>query len=45
MTSHSAKELSDLILMDINMPRPAGLEVLRVITTDKSLRAVPGGSR
>jgi CheY-like chemotaxis protein len=35
------RELPDLILMDINMPSLSGIEVLRSIKADASLRQIP----
>lgn len=35
------RELPDLILMDINMPRLSGIEVLRSIKEDESLQHIP----
>lgn len=35
------RELPDLILMDINMPRLSGIDVLRSIKSDKSLQHIP----
>ena len=40
-TAHASKPLPALVLVDINMPRMTGLELLREVRSDASLRWVP----
>lgn len=35
------KELPDIILMDVMMPRVSGLELLRMLLADEDVRAIP----